>query len=319
MASLEDLIFEANRLKAAQPSILDVFAQSVPSAVERTSRLSELLDLAEQKRRERTPNEELNKIFGAPKGTTFGDLIRLAPLLRQSQTLPVVLADPSTGELKTLGTVPRGTAVRIKPTARQPSEELTLQEKEALGVRFGTKRSEVGGLFPVAPTQRSKKAEFEQALPLLGALKEQVQGLNLAESIQGTATRGTALKTQSFIPATNAGIYKSSVGAFLSQLTRAAGERGVLTNQDVERIRKALPTFLDTKASAAKKFDIIEGIFNEAQDRFTAALQTQFGKGQGLQPTKQVPKKTKEQRFKELEARGLNQGQIFAIMTQEGF
>ena len=73
-------------------------------------------------------------------------------------------------------------------------------------------------------------------------------------------------------------LYLSSTEAFLSMLTRAAGERGVLTNVDVGRLRKALPNLgmlgADTKDVAEAKMqslrDLFAGIAQGTVDAYTA-------------------------------------------------
>ncbi|MEK6878644.1 MAG: hypothetical protein AABY22_03500, partial [Nanoarchaeota archaeon] len=58
--------------------------------------------------------------------------------------------------------------------------------------------------------------------------------------------------------------YKRTVEGFLSRLSRATGEKGVLTDQDVARIRKAIPTFYDTPEVAARNFNTIKDIIGSA-------------------------------------------------------
>ena len=74
-------------------------------------------------------------------------------------------------------------------------------------------------------------------------------------------------------------IYGDSIDAFLSMLTRAAGEKGVLTNVDVGRIKKALPDLnTDTIYTATEKMKnfrgLLESIKNGTIDAYTAQ---QFG------------------------------------------
>jgi len=55
--------------------------------------------------------------------------------------------------------------------------------------------------------------------------------------------------------------FLSTVDAFSSMLARAAGEKGVLTTQDVQRIINALPKLTDTKASAQLKMQTLRNLY----------------------------------------------------------
>ena len=73
-------------------------------------------------------------------------------------------------------------------------------------------------------------------------------------------------------------IFNDSVNAFVSMLTRAAGEKGVLTDVDVARVRKALPNTDDTVETATQKMNnfrgLLEAIKSGAADAYSAQ---QFG------------------------------------------
>ena len=56
-------------------------------------------------------------------------------------------------------------------------------------------------------------------------------------------------------------VFLSSLDAFSSMLTRAAGEKGVLTTQDVQRIINALPKLTDTQASAGLKIKTLKSLY----------------------------------------------------------
>jgi hypothetical protein len=78
----------------------------------------------------------------------------------------------------------------------------------------------------------------------------------------------------------NAAVYKDTVNAFLSQLTRASGERGVLTTQDVDRIKNALPAFSDTKAIADRKLQNLRDLFGAIKEGATATYTQPLNKVQ---------------------------------------
>ena len=84
----------------------------------------------------------------------------------------------------------------------------------------------------------------------------------------------------------NVNAYVAAIDAFVSLLTRAAGEKGVLTTIDVGRIKKALPKQYDTVESAQAALDTLSSVFDqEIQGQISAYLgistQQQTGTGQG--------------------------------------
>lgn len=93
--------------------------------------------------------------------------------------------------------------------------------------------------------------------------KVQKQGLTAGKGSEGlgrfvAGAKGTlAAFTQT---SKEAAAYEKSKSAFLSKLARAAGEKGVLTNQDVERIGKALPSFSDTPDTVNEGWMMLESI-----------------------------------------------------------
>lgn len=61
---------------------------------------------------------------------------------------------------------------------------------------------------------------------------------------------------------TDAKVYQDTVKSFSSLLTRAAGEKGTLTDQDVNRIINALPTFTDTVQTAQAKLQQLRNLYS---------------------------------------------------------
>lgn len=75
----------------------------------------------------------------------------------------------------------------------------------------------------------------------------------------------------SLTPGTPEYEYFVSKGTFRSMLTRAAGEKGVLTQRDVENIENALPDVWDTQDSAKKKISNFKKVFNSILEGATRA------------------------------------------------
>jgi len=64
----------------------------------------------------------------------------------------------------------------------------------------------------------------------------------------------------------NAVAFTNALNAFSSLLTRAAGEKGVLTDLDVQRILTALPKANDTIASSTVKLATLESLFESSKE-----------------------------------------------------
>ena len=90
---------------------------------------------------------------------------------------------------------------------------------------------------------------------------------------------GSKLKTDP-----NAVLFKSTIDAFTSQLSRAAGEKGVLTDQDVARIKAALPSLNDTKDIAAAKLGTLRSLFESKKQGAVSAYTNPINGGQNNDP-----------------------------------
>jgi len=109
---------------------------------------------------------------------------------------------------------------------------------------------------------KEANATFQATDSLLSTIQSIAGKLITAEGPTGiplqytSTTLGSIFKTNP-----DAVVFDSSIKAFSSLLTRAAGEKGTLTDQDVARIISALPTKLDTIDSAAKKSETLTGLY----------------------------------------------------------
>lgn len=126
------------------------------------------------------------------------------------------------------------------------------------------------------------------ALNVLGELrnvygKVQAQGLTAQAPgfgrVAGGVRGGIAALTQA---SPEAGVYIDTKSGFMSLLSRGLGERGVLTDKDINRIDKAIPDFTDTPEKAAQSWQLIEDILLKAakKEKEMTTLET-------LQPVEQ--------------------------------
>ena len=120
--------------------------------------------------------------------------------------------------------------------------------------------------------EKDKVNQANSALNLVNVLADnfaELQGLGLTAKggglgrLQGLLGIGAAV-TQAGEGGAAAAAYKDTKDAFLSKLSRASGEKGVLTDKDIERISKALPRFTDSPETAARKIQTVRQIIGDA-------------------------------------------------------
>ena len=131
-----------------------------------------------------------------------------------------------------------------------------------------------GILPPMSEDLKKDYTATAQAYDMVNLLKQLWDSF---EHGSGTIGRAEAAKTYAAAVAgqhPDAKVYVSNREAFLGNLSRSlAAERGVLTQQDIERIAKALPKIglnalsNDNKEEADKKWDQIEQIISNAEKR----------------------------------------------------
>lgn len=134
--------------------------------------------------------------------------------------------------------------------------------------------------IPLLSTEDANKiqeaqATYTGAVTLLDTIANSAMSLITAETTGEAVAQAARLNARALLPASQERLYVDTKKAFLSMLTRAAGEKGVLTDIDVQRIEKALPTFLDTRSTAAQKQQQLRTIFDsQVQGAISAYLGT---------------------------------------------
>ena len=123
--------------------------------------------------------------------------------------------------------------------------------------------------------QKNTIDALNKATIIADQIEAAVNKLNLADSWlevpirYGFLSAGAATKTD-----VNAVAYKALVNGLLSQLARATGEVGVLTDQDIQRVKSLLPDFNDTKATAQAKIDQLRNFFTALKNSIAGTSQT---------------------------------------------
>jgi len=158
-------------------------------------------------------------------------------------------------------------AVLLNPNIKSTYKTAVLQ---AYKLQAGTQKSAVA---------RTKIAEAKQALKLIDLIDnnfEELQRLGITPKKGGVIRRLTA-RARGEIEAYRqvgkkgaaAASYKDAVDGFLARLARASGEVGVLTNVDLDRIKKLIPNFDDTPEVSARNFQKIRAIVGGAIEAYS--------------------------------------------------
>lgn len=141
----------------------------------------------------------------------------------------------------------------------------------------------------LSATEQAKVNEAEGGLKLVDTVEKnfsELQKMGLTAKTGGLG-RLAGLKgkvasvTQEGSSGAAAAAYSDTVQAFLSKLARAGGEKGVLTDQDIARIGKAMPKFTDTPETSSRKLEnvrlIIRGAIKAKQEAPIGVDETSLG------------------------------------------
>ena len=143
---------------------------------------------------------------------------------------------------------------------------LTPTEAQNFGVPFGTTQQEVIGLSPLAPTQRQAASAFNSAREIINQIGKAADKIITADNFIQAQIQGVKLATGASTKANaDAVLLESKKQGLISLLVRALGEKGVLTTQDVDRVRKLLPTFNDTREIKDRKFTDLRAFIDQVE------------------------------------------------------
>jgi hypothetical protein len=148
-------------------------------------------------------------------------------------------------------------------------------------------------LLPEKDATKLKEASaiFKTADTLVNTLEKNGKAVFTAQSALGLPVQYASIKLGSLLRTDpNAQIFEQTRSAFLAQLAKAAGEKGVLTDPDIERIRSATPNATDTIESAGLKIQQLRGIYedvkNGAVSAYLGSKQPTAPKGDSVVQTK---------------------------------
>lgn len=166
----------------------------------------------------------------------------------------------------------------------QPPEDAGLYSQEALAYdvsRDPKNASTYMSLFKTLQAAQEASKPSKKAIKAQDAAAAGNQALNIVDSLEQSF--GRAGGGQGRIPGlaatiagkagfnNNVNIYNDSRLAFLSQVARTLGEKGVLTDRDIERIARAFPSPTNNPQEAAAKWAQIRSIIRQGIDTSQSA------------------------------------------------
>lgn len=136
-----------------------------------------------------------------------------------------------------------------------------------------TAYDKVEGTNKLSANEKAAISEATVGLNLIGEIEDaytELQQLGITaksgglERVRGAIAGKVASISQEGTKGAAAAAYANSVEGFLSKIARATGEKGVLTDYDLERIHKIIPGFSDSPEVAARQFEKIKSIISSA-------------------------------------------------------
>ena len=144
---------------------------------------------------------------------------------------------------------------------RQQLQMAMLEDLQTTGgENVSALKTVLGALEPEKESVSSKNAakKLSQALGTVDTLQQQFEAAGGGQSYGGYgASLLGALKMNP-----QAGAYNDMRGGFLSQVSKALGESGVLTDQDIARVRNLVPDLADNPEQAAIKWQALRQVLS---------------------------------------------------------
>lgn len=178
---------------------------------------------------------------------------------REGASRPVYTFNPATGEYSMKGEVPKGSVVR----------------NMALPLDYQAQKAEIlktAGMLPNLDQANEAvnilKDQFYSAVSPKSVEKGDIKGglgaraSGLGQALQAEAGASPELQT-----------FKNNRGAFASLISKGGFlEAGVLTNQDIERVLRAVPSEFSTKQEADRGWQTVNDILGSARSRYEEKL-----------------------------------------------
>jgi hypothetical protein len=135
---------------------------------------------------------------------------------------------------------------------------ITIHTSDAQGnavTKVVDRRGAAGQEFSAAPTTdtRNRQAAAQRITPVVEAIDELSTRINVNQGIAATAIGAADRQKAKVNLNDDISEYQGVVSGFTPMLARAVGHTGVLTQQDVDSVREALPTPEDSKSVRDRK------------------------------------------------------------------
>lgn len=196
------------------------------------------------------PQQQIDPVTGLPADATGIDQVPVDQMAGYGQDIPSGMADPYAD-------------------LRMQLQDAMLNDLQTTGGKNVAKIKTVMDSLPEAPglDANSKKnvAKFSGANAVLDTLERQ-----FGQAGGGRGTAGGLLGTlTSMVPEIDPGgnVYQGQRQAFLTQIIRAMGEVGTLTDKDREVVANAIPQLTDTPQTAQMKIQTLRDLLGELQAR----------------------------------------------------
>jgi len=147
-------------------------------------------------------------------------------------------------------------------------DTITPSQRANVLVSLNAQGYDVGGI--VSPTFKKAsamaQASFNTAINQLDVITEKSQRVITATNAWETLSQ--QMKSQPYVNRLfpDMKIYTDTVDAFTSMLARAVGEKGVLTDFDLARVKKSLPLVSDTVYTASEKLSTFKKLLTSIKD-----------------------------------------------------
>jgi hypothetical protein len=143
-------------------------------------------------------------------------------------------------------------------------------------------RTEAAGqTFDAAPTSeaRNRQGALKRVAPIMDAIDELSTRINVNQGIAATAIGAAERQKAKINLNDDISEYNGVVQGFTPMLARAVGHVGILTQQDVDSVREALPKPEDSKSVRDRKMSRIQSLMQAGLPQGTTLGQALSGDG----------------------------------------
>ena len=159
----------------------------------------------------------------------------------------------------------RAELARLVASQRQP-ETIKIQTVDDQGnAVWKIVPKTAGSEFAASPTtdQRNREAATGRAAPVLKSIADLSERINTGQGVAAKITGAVERAKAQANLNDDVAEYEAVVSGFTPLLARAVGHTGVLTEQDVQSVRKMLPSPMDSKSVRDRKVARIHTIMGE--------------------------------------------------------